>query len=39
VLGIGSGTAQLLTVYGRVAPNQSFNPGLYFDLITVTIDF
>lgn len=39
VSGVGSGTTQLLTVYGRVERNQSFNPGLYFDIITATITF
>jgi spore coat protein U-like protein len=39
VSGVGSGTAQSLTVYGRIGRNQSFNPGLYFDIITATITF
>lgn len=37
--GIGSGAAQSVTVYGRVAAGQYVLPGAYTDTITATITF
>ena len=37
--GTGSGAAQTLTVYGRVAAGQYVAPGAYTDTITATITF
>ncbi len=39
VAGVGSGTAQILTVYGRVPAGQFVTPGAYVDTITATISF
>jgi spore coat protein U-like protein len=37
--GIGNGTAQALTVFGRVAAGQFVAPGAYADTITATLTF
>jgi spore coat protein U-like protein len=37
--GIGNGTAQALTVFGRVAAGQFVSPGAYADTITATLTF
>jgi spore coat protein U-like protein len=37
--GVGNGTAQALTVFGRVAAAQFVAPGAYTDTITATITF
>jgi len=39
VAGTGSGSAQSLTVYGRIAALQSVPAGSYADVITVTVTF
>ena len=39
VPGIGSGGAQLVTVYGRVAASQTSAPGVYSDTLTANINF
>jgi len=39
VSGTGTGSAQSLTVYGRIPALQSATPGAYTDLITVTVTF
>jgi len=39
VAGTGNGTAQLLTVYGRIAAGQYVTPGNYEDTVTVTVTF
>lgn len=37
--GTGTGTAQNLTVYGRIAANLLKTPGAYTDTITVTVTY
>lgn len=37
--GTGNGSAQTLTVYGRVAPQTMGSPGAYSDTITVTLTY
>lgn len=39
VAGVGSGSAQTLTVYGRTPAGQHPTPGGYTDTITVTLTF
>jgi spore coat protein U-like protein len=39
VHGVGSGSAQTVTVYGQVAANQYVAPGNYSDTITATINY
>ncbi|MFK0164125.1 spore coat U domain-containing protein [Rhizobium sp. NPDC090279] len=39
VAGTGTGTAQLLTVYGRVPPQTTPSPGSYTDTVVVTLTF
>jgi spore coat protein U-like protein len=39
VTGIGNGTAQSYTVYGRIPPQTIPGPGLYTDTIVVTVTF
>jgi spore coat protein U-like protein len=39
VSGTGNGSAQALTVYGRVTGGQAVTAGAYSDLITVTVTF
>lgn len=39
VAGTGNGSAQIISVYGRVAANQYVVPGSYFDTITFTLYF
>ncbi len=39
VSGTGTGSAQSLTVYGRIPALQGVTPGAYADLITVTVTF
>ena len=39
VFGIGTGTAQTLTVYGQIPANQSTVSGIYTDTITATINY
>jgi len=39
VSGTGTGSAQALTIYGRIPALQSVTPGAYSDLITVTVTF
>lgn len=39
VAGTGNGTPQAYTVYGRIPISQSVSPGLYADLITVTLTY
>lgn len=39
VHGVGSGSAQTVTVYGQVAENQYVAPGDYSDTITATINY
>ncbi|WP_217590069.1 spore coat U domain-containing protein [Burkholderia sp. GbtcB21] len=39
VAGTGSGSAQTLTVYGRVAAGQFVAPGAYTDTITATVTY
>jgi spore coat protein U-like protein len=37
--GTGSGSAQTLTVYGRIPIAQYLNPGAYTDTVTVTVNY
>ena len=37
--GTGSGASQNLTVYGRIAPQTTPNPGTYTDTIVVTVSY
>jgi spore coat protein U-like protein len=37
--GIGAGTAQNLTVYGRVPPQTTPSPGVYADTVVVTVTY
>ena len=37
--GVGSGTAQNLTVYGRIPANQYARPGSYSDSVFVTVEY
>ncbi|MFS8049770.1 spore coat U domain-containing protein [Rhizobium sp. BR 314] len=39
VAGTGNGTAQLLTVYGRVPPQTTPSPGSYVDTVVVTLTY
>ncbi|MGZ9719422.1 Csu type fimbrial protein [Rhizobium miluonense] len=39
VAGTGTGTAQLLTVYGRVPPQTTPSPGSYTDTVVVTLTY
>lgn len=39
VPGTGNGSAQTLTVYGRIAAAQYVTPGSYADTITATITY
>ena len=39
VAGTGNGSAQSLTVYGRVAASQFVDPGSYTDTITATVTY
>ena len=39
VAGTGTGAAQTLTVYGRIAALQAADPGAYTDTVTVTVTF
>jgi spore coat protein U-like protein len=39
VAGTGNGSAQVLTVYGRVAIGQFVNPGAYSDTVIVTLTY
>jgi spore coat protein U-like protein len=39
VAGTGSGTAQLITVYGQLAPGQFVKPGSYGDTIVATVTY
>lgn len=39
VAGTGTGTGQLLTVYGRVLPQTTPAPGLYTDTVVVTLTY
>ncbi|MGN7964212.1 Csu type fimbrial protein [Brucella sp. 22210] len=39
VTGTGTGTAQSLTVYGRVAPQTTPPPGTYSDTVVVTVSY
>lgn len=39
VAGTGTGTAQLLTVYGRVPPQTTPSPGAYIDTVVVTLTY
>ena len=39
VIGTGNGSAQTLTVYGRVPAGQFVTPGAYTDTITATITY
>ncbi|MDR6502022.1 spore coat protein U-like protein [Burkholderia ambifaria] len=39
VAGTGTGSAQTLTVYGRVAAGQFVTPGAYTDTITATVTY
>ena len=39
VAGTGTGTAQLLTVYGRVPPQTTPSPGTYVDTVVVTLTY
>ncbi|MBN8952933.1 MULTISPECIES: spore coat U domain-containing protein [unclassified Rhizobium] len=39
VAGTGTGTGQLLTVYGRVPPQTTPAPGVYTDTVVVTLTF
>ena len=39
VAGTGNGTAQSLTVFGRVAPQTTPTPGTYTDTVTVTVTY
>jgi spore coat protein U-like protein len=37
--GTGNGSAQTLTVYGRIAPQTTPQPGAYADTVNVTVTF
>jgi len=37
--GTGTGSAQTITVYGRVAPQSAPTPGSYTDAVTVTLTY
>lgn len=37
--GVGNGTAQNITVYGRIPAQQSARPGSYQDTLTVTVSY
>jgi len=39
VVSRGVTSAELLTVFGRIPPNQEVAPGAYSDLLTATVDF
>lgn len=39
VVSRGISSAELLTVFGRIPPNQEVAPGAYSDLLTATVDF
>jgi len=39
VAGTGNGTAQPITVYGRVPPQSSSAPGGYTDVVTATVTY
>jgi spore coat protein U-like protein len=39
VAGTGTGSAQLLTVYGRVPPQTTPSPGVYTDTVVVTLTY
>ncbi len=39
VTGTGSGTAQVLNVYGQIPAGQFVNPGTYTDTITATVTY
>ncbi|WP_432207758.1 Csu type fimbrial protein [Burkholderia pyrrocinia] len=39
VAGTGTGSAQALTVYGRIAAGQFVTPGAYTDTITATVTY
>ncbi|MBB4226907.1 spore coat protein U-like protein [Rhizobium mongolense] len=39
VAGTGNGAAQVLTVYGRVPPQDTPNPGTYTDTVVVTLTY
>ena len=39
VAGIGNGSTQTLTIYGRVPPQASVAPATYTDLVTITITY
>lgn len=39
VAGTGTGTGQLLTVYGRVPPQTTPSPGVYTDTVVVTLTY
>lgn len=39
VAGTGNGTAQALTVYGRVPPQTTPSPGVYTDTVVVTLTY
>lgn len=39
VVSRGVSSSELLTVFGRIPPNQEAAPGAYSDLLTATVDF
>ena len=39
VSGTGTGSAQALTVYGRVPPQSTPPPGTYSDVVVVTVTY
>ena len=39
VAGVGTGSAQVLTVYGRVTAERVVTPGTYTDVITATVTY
>lgn len=39
VVATGGKDPQLFTVFGRVPPGQEVPPGVYYDVITATVDF
>lgn len=39
VVSRGVSSSELLTVFGRIPPNQEVAPGAYSDLLTATVDF
>jgi spore coat protein U-like protein len=39
VAGTGNGSAQTLSVYGRIAPQTTPAPGAYADTVNVTVTF